>query len=166
MHLTGIIKIAFNAILSSSVVFQLLAIWIPVVLLAYRRRSQKYLPPGRKFALPNHLGRLLTIVVILVIPLLVVMFVLPPFLPLTASNMSESRLPIQVFFLFKSLPSPHFWIDPSEPQGGCLLRYGLYVPMLSRSLSRLFVGCCTCRRCHRTGQLVRPRPQTLQRTTH
>jgi amino acid transporter len=82
--------LAFNAILSSTVVHQLLSYLIPVVLLIYQRRSTKFLPPNRSLALPNWLGWTVNWVVALIIPVLVVFFALPPFRPVTGTNMSNA----------------------------------------------------------------------------
>jgi len=79
---------AFNAILSSTVVHQLLSYLIPMVLLIYQRRSSKFLPADRSLALPKWLGWIANIAVVLAIPVLVVFFAMPPFKPVTGTNMS------------------------------------------------------------------------------
>lgn len=89
MLLTNLI-LAFNAILSSTVVHQLLSYLIPVVLLIYQRRSAKFLPSNRSLALPKWLGWTVNCVVALIIPVLVVFFAMPPFRPVTGTNMSNT----------------------------------------------------------------------------
>ncbi|KAJ9608977.1 hypothetical protein H2200_006748 [Cladophialophora chaetospira] len=79
---------AFNAIISSTVVHQLLSFFIPFALLLYRRRSEDFLPRGRAFALPRWLGWTVNVAVTLVIPVLVTFFTFPPFLPVTGVNMN------------------------------------------------------------------------------
>lgn len=79
---------AFNAILSSTVVHQLLSYLIPMILLIYQRRSPKFLPADRSLALPKWLGWIANCVVVLAIPVLVVFFAMPPFRPVTGTNMS------------------------------------------------------------------------------
>ncbi len=81
---------AFNAIISSTVVHQLLSFFIPFALLIWRRRSEEFLPHGRTFALPKWLGWIVNVAITLVIPVLVTFFTFPPFLPVTRENMSES----------------------------------------------------------------------------
>ncbi|KAK5047013.1 hypothetical protein LTR84_006955 [Exophiala bonariae] len=81
-------SIAFNAILSSTVVHQLLSYLIPISLLIFQRRSDKYLPSGRSLALPNWLGWTVNCVVVLCIPVLVTFFAFPPFRPVTGTNMN------------------------------------------------------------------------------
>ena len=80
---------AFNAIISSTVVHQLISNFIPAVLLLHRRRSNEYLPTDREFAAPWWLGWAANVVMVMVIPVLVVAFVWPPFRPVTLDNMSE-----------------------------------------------------------------------------
>lgn len=71
---------------------QLLSFVIPAALLIYRRRSEKYLPRNRAFPLPNWLGWTVNLWTMLGGVLVCVFFFLPPFLPVTGSNMSTRTL--------------------------------------------------------------------------
>ncbi|KAH9219667.1 hypothetical protein DL95DRAFT_457333 [Leptodontidium sp. 2 PMI_412] len=80
--------VPFNALLISSVVLQQISFVIPTALLFNRRRSEEYLPPSRPLKLPNWLGWTANVIVVAMASLFTVFFVLPPFLPVTGSNMT------------------------------------------------------------------------------
>ncbi|KAF2098757.1 amino acid transporter [Rhizodiscina lignyota] len=79
---------AFNALLGSCVVLQQLSFLMPTVLLMYQRRSEVFLPRNRAFRLPNWFGWIVNAWVVVMSALLVIFFLLPPFLPVTGSNMN------------------------------------------------------------------------------
>lgn len=81
--------VPFNALLISSVVLQQISFVIPTALLFNRRRSEEYIPPSRPLKLPNWLGWTANVIVVAMASLFTVFFVLPPFLPVTGSNMSK-----------------------------------------------------------------------------
>ncbi|KAH6962507.1 amino acid/polyamine transporter I [Ilyonectria sp. MPI-CAGE-AT-0026] len=92
LSLCGVIylvsKIAFNALLGSMIVLQLLSFIIPLVLLLWRRRDNRFLPRKRAFRLPNIVGWIVNVYAIAVGATLSVFFLLPPFLPVTSQNMN------------------------------------------------------------------------------
>ncbi|KIW13606.1 hypothetical protein PV08_08796 [Exophiala spinifera] len=79
---------AFNAFLGSLVVLQQFSFMIPTALLLFRRRSSKFLPADRKYALPDRLGWCANIWLVGMSILLAVVFMLPPFRPVTTTNMN------------------------------------------------------------------------------
>lgn len=89
------LRTAFNALLGSMIVLQLLSFIIPLVLLICRRRGTRYLPHDRAFRLPMILGWVVNVYAIIVGSTLLVFFLLPPFRPLTAQNMSQ-YIPLRV----------------------------------------------------------------------
>lgn len=80
---------AFSALLASCVILQQLSFAIPCALVLYQRRSEVYLPKNRSFRLPHWLGWFINGYVVVVTLVLTIFFVLPPYLPTTASNMSK-----------------------------------------------------------------------------
>ncbi|OAP53714.1 hypothetical protein AYL99_12105 [Fonsecaea erecta] len=78
---------AFNAILSSAFVLQQISFIPPAALLLYRRRSPEFLPPNRAFRLPPVIGWTANILVVVFGLLFIGVFCIPPFRPVTASNM-------------------------------------------------------------------------------
>ncbi|KAH6867788.1 amino acid/polyamine transporter I [Thelonectria olida] len=81
-------KIAFNALLGSMVVLQLLSYEIPLVLLLWRRRGNRFLPPNRPFRLPKTVGWIVNVYAVALGSALSAFFLLPPFLPVTSQNMN------------------------------------------------------------------------------
>lgn len=77
---------AFNAIVSASVVALGLTYGIPVAINCMRGR--KMLPKNRAFAMPEPLAWFANILGIIYVILTTVLFVFPPFLPVTGSNMN------------------------------------------------------------------------------
>ncbi|OAP56145.1 hypothetical protein AYL99_09324 [Fonsecaea erecta] len=79
---------AFNALIGSSIVLQEISFLIPVALLLYRRRGEKYLPRTRYFAPPSVVGWTANVVVVVFALVTTVFFNLPPFLPTSANTMN------------------------------------------------------------------------------
>ncbi len=94
---------AFNAIISASVVALGVSYAIPPAINCLRGR--KMLPP-RPFVLPGPLGWMCNLLGIAYVIVTTVLFLFPPTLPVTGSNMSTSSI---VFPSFKSCSSP-LWV--------------------------------------------------------
>ena len=92
MSLTVLLQ-AINAIIGSTVVHQLFSMFIPFVLLIYHRRSEDFLPSDRTFKVPGLLGWAVNVFVVCIIPVLIVFFCFPPFLPVTGTSMSKCCSP-------------------------------------------------------------------------
>lgn len=146
------ISLAFNALISSSIVLQEISFVIPVALLLYRKRSPKYLPQNRGFAVSPVIGWTANVIVVVFAIVTTVFFNMPSFLPATASSMSES--------------TPIFPFRRRESSSECdlLLLFCnesvcLHWEIYFRLYMRHFGHCAGPRR----GELVRPRAQTLPR---
>ncbi|GAB1198893.1 hypothetical protein APSETT444_008223 [Aspergillus pseudonomiae] len=77
--------IAFNAIISSSVVMLDISYGIPIAVNCLRGRTML---PERTFVLPNTLGWIANIIALTYISLTTVLFLFPPVLPATGSSMN------------------------------------------------------------------------------
>lgn len=80
---------AFNALINSSIVLQMVSFAIPALLLMIRRRDETVLPRSRAFAVPDWLGWLCNLTVVLFTVIEVIFFNFPTFLPVTGSSMSK-----------------------------------------------------------------------------
>ncbi|KAJ5138199.1 hypothetical protein N7526_004432 [Penicillium atrosanguineum] len=76
---------ALNAIVSASVVLLNISYGIPIAVNCVRGRNML---PDRRFVIPNILGWVLNIISLLYVSLTTVLFLFPPKLPATGSNMS------------------------------------------------------------------------------
>lgn len=83
--------LAFNALVSSCVTLQMLSFVMPAALVVYRKRSEEYLPKDRAFALPDWFGWVVNVWAVCMPSLLCIFFLFPSFLPVTVTNMSESK---------------------------------------------------------------------------
>ncbi|EED21859.1 choline transport protein, putative [Talaromyces stipitatus ATCC 10500] len=105
--LTGVVFVisstAFNAVLASLIVLQLLSFSIPCALLLYQRRSEEYLPADRLFRLPHWLGFTVNAYVVGISLMLTVFFVLPTFLPVTASTMNYTVVILAIVALLSTI---------------------------------------------------------------
>ena len=107
MHpLTNCNPSAFNAIISASVVALGVSYAIPPAINCIRGR--KMLPP-RPFVLPGPLGWMCNLLGIAYVIVTTVLFLFPPDLPVTGSNMStsSSNLPFSPSFGLSCLPIEH-----------------------------------------------------------
>lgn len=80
---------AFNALVNSSIILQIVSFAIPCALLLSRKRSQEFLPRKRAFWLPQWLGWVANIMTIVAAVTELVFFNFPTALPVTAANMSR-----------------------------------------------------------------------------
>ena len=97
---------AFNAIVSASVVALGLTYGIPVAINVARGR--KMLPPTRAFKMPEPLAWFANILGIAYVILTTVLFVFPPELPVTGSNMNYC---IVVFFIVVMISLIQWMVD-------------------------------------------------------
>ncbi|KAH7182187.1 amino acid permease-domain-containing protein [Fusarium sp. MPI-SDFR-AT-0072] len=81
--------IAFNAVMGSSIILQMISFSLPAVLLMLRGRSSDVMPPNRSFKLPNWLGWIANAVVAIFSVVEIVFFVFPPTNPTSGSGMSK-----------------------------------------------------------------------------
>lgn len=79
---------AFNAIVSVSLLLQLMSFAMPAALLLYRRRSVHHLPSNRDFKIPFGLGWVANILTVAWALIGTVFYCFPPFMPVNGSNMS------------------------------------------------------------------------------
>lgn len=84
---------AFNAIISASVVALGVSYGIPIAIHCLRGRNK--LPP-RPFVLPSILGWIANLVGLAYVIVTTVLFLFPPELPVTGSNMSKQALALNV----------------------------------------------------------------------
>ncbi|KAJ5469575.1 hypothetical protein N7539_009193 [Penicillium diatomitis] len=91
---------AFNAIVSASVVLLDLAYGIPIAINCLRRRNTL---PERPFVLPNWLGWILNIVSLVYVTLTTVLFLFPPDLPATGSNMNYCVAAFGIVFVISTI---------------------------------------------------------------
>lgn len=80
--------VAFNAIIGTSLIMQMISFAIPTVLLMVQKRDSRYLPEDRSFKLPNWLGWLANSVVAAFAVIEVIFFDFPPAIPVSGSTMS------------------------------------------------------------------------------
>ncbi|KAJ5885011.1 hypothetical protein N7495_009521 [Penicillium taxi] len=91
---------AFNAIISCSVVFLDLAYGMPIAVNVMRGRKTL---PDRAFTLPNWFGWIINIISLVYIVLTTVLFLFPPDLPVTGSNMNYCVVVLAIVVIISSL---------------------------------------------------------------
>ncbi|KAJ6032334.1 hypothetical protein N7540_003066 [Penicillium herquei] len=91
---------AFNAIISASVVLLDLAYGIPIGINCLRGRNTL---PERSFVLPNAVGWVLNLVSLVYIILTTVLFLFPPDLPATGSNMNYCVAAFGIVFVISAI---------------------------------------------------------------
>ncbi|KAL3457863.1 amino acid/polyamine transporter I [Aspergillus heterothallicus] len=90
---------AFNAIISSSVVMLDIAYGIPIAVNCIRRRQML---PERPFVLSHTLGWIVNIIALAYISLTTVLFLFPPELPVTGSNMNYCVAAMGIIFVISA----------------------------------------------------------------
>lgn len=85
---------AFNALINSSIILQMISFAIPCVMLLLQRRSESVLPGNRVFRAPQWLGWLSNAIVIASAIIQTVFFSFPTALPVSGSTMSKCPLRI------------------------------------------------------------------------
>ena len=83
---------AFNALINSSIILQMLSFAIPCFMLLLQRRSKSVLPEDRVFKAPEWIGWLSNVIVIVSAIIQTVFFSFPTTYPVSGSNMSKSSL--------------------------------------------------------------------------
>lgn len=83
---------AFNALINTAVILQIISFAIPCALLLLRGRSERFLAKGRWFCIPGWLGWVCNGIVVVYAVIEVVFFDLPTSIPTTGSSMSELSL--------------------------------------------------------------------------
>ena len=164
---------AFNAIISASVVALGISYAIPPAINCLRGR--KMLPP-RPFVLPGPLGWMCNLLGIAYVIVTTVLFLFPPDLPVTGSNMS-TLYPMFFFSYCHSSPPiihlkicsplPHsvmpFINHPISPSALSPFTYSKPPHTLTVSNPRLLHRRLLHRHRHKRSAMVRRRPQELQR---
>lgn len=92
---------AFNAITSASVVALGLSYGIPIMINCLRGRKQ--LPPTRTFILPEWFGWTINLMGIAFVMVTTVLFVFPPELPVTGSNMNYCIVAFAIVFIISMI---------------------------------------------------------------
>ncbi|EXK25081.1 hypothetical protein FOMG_18227 [Fusarium oxysporum f. sp. melonis 26406] len=95
--------IAFNAVMGSSIILQMISFSLPAVLLMLRGRSSDVMPPNRSFKLPNWLGWIANAVVAIFSVVEIVFFVFPPTNPTSGSGMNYASVVLALTALFAIL---------------------------------------------------------------
>ncbi|KAJ5999620.1 hypothetical protein N7481_000029 [Penicillium waksmanii] len=103
---------AFNAIISASVVLLDLSYGIPIAVHCLRGRNML---PERSFVLPDLLGWVLNIVSLLYISLTTILFLFPPGLPVTGSNMNYC---VVAFGIILSISTTQWFVDGRKNYSG------------------------------------------------
>lgn len=80
---------AFNALINTAVILQIISFAIPCALLLLRGRSERFLLKGRWFCIPGWLGWVCNGIVVVYAVIELVFFDLPTSIPTTGSSMSE-----------------------------------------------------------------------------
>lgn len=83
---------AFNALINTTIILQMISFAMPCLLLMCRGRSEKFLAKDRWFRLPGWLGWTCNATVVVFAIIEVVFFDLPTSIPTTGSSMSECSL--------------------------------------------------------------------------
>ncbi|OOQ90677.1 putative amino acid permease [Penicillium brasilianum] len=91
---------AFNAIVASSVVLLDLAYGIPIAINCLRGRNTL---PERAFVLPNWFGWILNIISLVYVTLTTILFLFPPELPATGSNMNYCVAAFGIVFVISTI---------------------------------------------------------------
>ncbi|KAL2692448.1 hypothetical protein Neosp_002857 [[Neocosmospora] mangrovei] len=91
-------SVAFNAVAGSSVILQMLSFSIPALLLMLRKRSADVLPPGRFIQLPNWVGWIANMTVVIFSVIEIIFFNFPPTYPTTGTSMNYAS--VVLFFTF------------------------------------------------------------------
>ncbi|KAH8811155.1 amino acid permease family protein, partial [Xylogone sp. PMI_703] len=94
---------AFNALANVAIVLQQLSFLIPAALLIYQKRSPKLLIQERTFRLPNWLGWVANIIVVLFGSLMAVILNLPITLPTSASTMNYCSAMLGFVMIFSTM---------------------------------------------------------------
>jgi len=81
---------AFNALINSSIILQMVSFAIPCFMLLLQGRSKSVLPENRVFWVPQWLGWLSNVIVVASAIIQTVFFSLPTALPVSGSSMSKS----------------------------------------------------------------------------
>ena len=81
---------AFNALINTTIILQMISFAMPCMLLMFRGRSKRFLAKDRWFRLPGWLGWACNATVVVFAIIEVVFFDLPTSVPTTGSSMSES----------------------------------------------------------------------------
>ncbi|KAL2808544.1 amino acid/polyamine transporter I [Aspergillus granulosus] len=104
VFLVGIVYVcsstAFNSFISTTVIVAQISIAIPAILLIFRRRATRYLPPNRPFKVPTIVGYISNIVCVIWAIILTVFFCFPTILPVTGGNMNYASVVLVVMLLF------------------------------------------------------------------
>ncbi|KAJ5432609.1 uncharacterized protein N7458_011765 [Penicillium daleae] len=79
---------AITALIGSAVILQQLSFVIPIILLLYQKRSKKFLRPKRAFKLPDIVGWIANIYVVVFCTVTLIFFNFPIFIPTTSSSMN------------------------------------------------------------------------------
>ncbi|KAJ4131373.1 hypothetical protein NW754_007749 [Fusarium falciforme] len=96
-------SVAFNAVAGSSIILQMLSFSIPALLLMLRKRSADVLPSGRFIQLPNLVGWIANMTVVIFAVIETIFFNFPPTYPTTGSSMNYASVVLFVTFMFAVL---------------------------------------------------------------
>lgn len=94
---------AFNALINSTIVLQMTSYAIPCLMLLLQRRSEVVLPKSRSFRVPDWLGWLSNLTVIIFAVVELVFFSFPTALPVTGSSMNYTCAVLGIMGLFTAV---------------------------------------------------------------
>lgn len=91
---------AFNALINSSIVLQMVSFSIPCAMLLAQKRNENVLPSTRQFKVPAWLGWAANLTVVGFAIIEVIFFSFPTILPVTGSSMNYTSVVIGIMGLF------------------------------------------------------------------
>ncbi|KAI4726177.1 amino acid transporter [Aureobasidium sp. EXF-10728] len=94
---------AFNALINTTIILQMISFAIPALLLMCRGRSERFLAKDRWFRLPNWLGWMCNATVVVFAVIELVFFDLPTSLPTTGSSMNYTCAVLATMALFSGI---------------------------------------------------------------
>ncbi|KAF5536350.1 HNM1-choline permease [Fusarium mexicanum] len=94
---------AFNALVGSFLLLQMISFALPAALLIYQKRSSTFLPRSRGFRVPDSIGWICNFGTIVAAVIELVFFVFPLSLPVSALSMNYASVVLLILLLFSSV---------------------------------------------------------------
>ena len=100
---------AFNAIINSCIMLQIVSFAFPCVLLVIQKRNDSVLPPERAFKVPGLVGWVANVIMIVFAMVEVIFFSFPTELPVSGSSMSKYYCYYQLLVISAGLVTLMEW---------------------------------------------------------